>query len=167
MVWHGLHKLAGYMGFLWVNGFSFFHCVASPFHSFVISPPQVWILQIWSGSGAVIRPLPDLKLPLSPDSADFLQESSNQGHDSRLGNISLCPCHCALWADWAGRVLLPLAASGCMRAAMKCTPYSSNTQATCYTEKAKSAQHTQEPTRQVIKGIKEAGHNHKKEHVKK
>ena len=23
------------MGFLWVNGFSFFHCVASPFHSFV------------------------------------------------------------------------------------------------------------------------------------
>ena len=22
-------------GFLWVNGFSFFHCVASPFHSFV------------------------------------------------------------------------------------------------------------------------------------
>ena len=26
--------LAGCMGFLWVNGFSFFHCVASPFHSF-------------------------------------------------------------------------------------------------------------------------------------
>ena len=24
-----------FMGFLWVNGFSFFHCVASPFHSFV------------------------------------------------------------------------------------------------------------------------------------
>ena len=23
------------MGFLWVNGFSFSHCVASPFHSFV------------------------------------------------------------------------------------------------------------------------------------
>ena len=23
------------MGFLWVTGFSFFHCVASPFHSFV------------------------------------------------------------------------------------------------------------------------------------
>ena len=23
------------MGFLWVDGFSFFHCVASPFHSFV------------------------------------------------------------------------------------------------------------------------------------
>ena len=23
------------MGDLWVNGFSFFHCVASPFHSFV------------------------------------------------------------------------------------------------------------------------------------
>ena len=23
------------MGFFWVNGFSFFHCVASPFHSFV------------------------------------------------------------------------------------------------------------------------------------
>ena len=27
--------LAGCMGFLWVTGFSFFHCVASPFHSFV------------------------------------------------------------------------------------------------------------------------------------
>ena len=27
--------LAGCMGFLWVNGFSFFHGVASPFHSFV------------------------------------------------------------------------------------------------------------------------------------
>ena len=26
------------MGFLWVNGFSFFHCVASPFHSFVTTP---------------------------------------------------------------------------------------------------------------------------------
>ena len=25
------------MGFLWVTGFSFFHCVASPFHSFVTS----------------------------------------------------------------------------------------------------------------------------------
>ena len=23
------------MGFLWVTGFSFFHCVASPFHCFV------------------------------------------------------------------------------------------------------------------------------------
>ena len=23
------------MGFLWVDGFSFFHCVASSFHSFV------------------------------------------------------------------------------------------------------------------------------------
>ena len=23
------------MGFVWVNAFSFFHCVASPFHSFV------------------------------------------------------------------------------------------------------------------------------------
>ena len=27
--------LAGCMGFLWLTGFSFFHCVASPFHSFV------------------------------------------------------------------------------------------------------------------------------------
>ena len=27
--------LAGCMGSLWVNGFSFFHCVASPFYSFV------------------------------------------------------------------------------------------------------------------------------------
>ena len=27
--------MAGCMGFLWVNGFSFFHCVASPFHSLV------------------------------------------------------------------------------------------------------------------------------------
>ena len=27
--------LAGCMGFLWVTGFSFLHCVASPFHSFV------------------------------------------------------------------------------------------------------------------------------------
>ena len=25
------------MGFLWLTGFSFFHCVASPFHSFVRS----------------------------------------------------------------------------------------------------------------------------------
>ena len=34
-----LHQrwLAGCMGFLWVTGFSFFHCVASPFHSFVTS----------------------------------------------------------------------------------------------------------------------------------
>ena len=27
--------MAGCMGFLWLTGFSFFHCVASPFHSFV------------------------------------------------------------------------------------------------------------------------------------
>ena len=28
--------MAGWLhGVLWVNGFSFFHCVASPFHSFV------------------------------------------------------------------------------------------------------------------------------------
>ena len=34
--------LAGCMGFLWLTGFSFFHCVASPFHSFVTTqkPPQ-------------------------------------------------------------------------------------------------------------------------------
>ena len=29
------HALVGCMGFVWVNGFSFFHCLASPFHSFV------------------------------------------------------------------------------------------------------------------------------------
>ena len=29
------------MGFLWVNGFSFFHCVASPFHSFVTTSSTV------------------------------------------------------------------------------------------------------------------------------
>ena len=35
--------LAGCMGFLWVNGFSFFHCarVASPFHSFVTISPSL------------------------------------------------------------------------------------------------------------------------------
>ena len=33
-IWRMVH-MAGCMGFLWVNGFSFFHCVASPFHSFV------------------------------------------------------------------------------------------------------------------------------------
>ena len=32
--------LAGPMGFLWVSGFSFFHCVASPFHSFVTTNTQ-------------------------------------------------------------------------------------------------------------------------------
>ena len=30
-----LHDITASMGFLWVTGFSFFHCVASPFHSFV------------------------------------------------------------------------------------------------------------------------------------
>ena len=29
------------MGFLWVTGFSFFHCVASPFHSFVTTMAEV------------------------------------------------------------------------------------------------------------------------------
>ena len=30
-----LHAPPASLGFLWVTGFSFFHCVASPFHSFV------------------------------------------------------------------------------------------------------------------------------------
>ena len=30
--------LAGCLGFVWVNAFSFVHCVASPFHSFVTKP---------------------------------------------------------------------------------------------------------------------------------
>ena len=34
--------LAGCMGFLWVTGFSFFHCVASPFHSFVTTAGVGW-----------------------------------------------------------------------------------------------------------------------------
>ena len=29
------------MGFLWVTGFSFFHCVASPFHSFVTTMDMI------------------------------------------------------------------------------------------------------------------------------
>ena len=32
-------KDTGCMGFLWVTGFSFLHCVASPFHSFVTIAP--------------------------------------------------------------------------------------------------------------------------------
>ena len=31
------------MGFLWVTGFSFLHCVASPFHSFVTTMGFVWV----------------------------------------------------------------------------------------------------------------------------
>ena len=40
--------MAGWLhGVLWVNGFSFFHCVASPFHSFVTT---FWIeLLYWQG----------------------------------------------------------------------------------------------------------------------
>ena len=37
--------LAGCMGFLWLTGFSFFHCVASPFHSFVTSS---WTCCSWT-----------------------------------------------------------------------------------------------------------------------
>ena len=43
------------MGFLWVNGFSFFHCVASPFHSFVTTLGNAATLSCdvpWGGSRA-------------------------------------------------------------------------------------------------------------------
>ena len=38
------------MGVLWVNGFSFFHCVASPFHSFVttVYPDKSNALSGWT-----------------------------------------------------------------------------------------------------------------------
>ena len=34
------------MGFLWLTGFSFFHCVASPFHSFVTTQHTL-ITSMW------------------------------------------------------------------------------------------------------------------------
>ena len=58
------------MGFLWVNGFSFFHCVASPFHSFVtiytyarivraasrkLVPRCSFFLDIWKANDRVCR----------------------------------------------------------------------------------------------------------------
>ena len=43
------------MGFLWVNGFSFFHCVASPFHSFVTTYTSTLVLiMVNSGVHAIV-----------------------------------------------------------------------------------------------------------------
>ena len=51
-----VYTLAGCMGFLWVDGFSFFQCVASPFHSFVTTCIHVgprWMLGAWNTKARV------------------------------------------------------------------------------------------------------------------
>ena len=62
------------MGFLWVNGLSFFHCVASPFHSFVTTAKGG---ERGGGGGGGGLPLPHL-LWHGPAAAEgVLQGSAN------------------------------------------------------------------------------------------
>ena len=45
-------NMAGCMGFVWVTAFSFFRCVASPFHSFVTTYQQALLTYEHTGHKA-------------------------------------------------------------------------------------------------------------------
>ena len=74
------------MGFLWVNGFSFFHCVASPFHSFVTT-----------GAGAPARPLRGHRLQCSTNGTCVLLAATPP---ARLG-ICVFRDAAVRWSTWA------------------------------------------------------------------
>ena len=98
-------RLAGCMGFLWVNGCSFFHCVASPFHSCVttLPYPQRHVIPPVAGT----EPDVDLNVCRSSHSYDYLikqpQEHSLPAHALQSSGTSCmqaaCRCH-AIACNW-------------------------------------------------------------------
>ena len=77
---------AGCMGFLWVNGFSFFHCVASPFHSFVTTISGCG--RCWTGRRArmhVHRSLADVEFRF----ATLAVDQSTPGALARAQNLGI------------------------------------------------------------------------------
>ena len=88
------------MGFLWVTGFSFFHCVASPFHSFVTTLGSAHDLVLDDLLRVLPRPTLESCQPYSThrvvsalDTAAVYVSSAAVRSDPRLKSHSALSCY--------------------------------------------------------------------------